>query len=88
VSFEAISLAPKTLFSAIASACRFVCSACESRRIAVSPEWHPRVGARRSDQRLCLDQQRRHPRFPIVTQSSRRVPVPSGLTYDFEQIVR
>ena len=39
VSFKAIGLAPETPFPAIAEAHHFVCAACGSRRIDVSPDW-------------------------------------------------
>ena len=48
VSFEVIGLAPETPFPAIARACRFVCSACGSTRVDVSPDWrgHRAAGSR------------------------------------------
>ena len=39
VSFETISLAPETPFPNIARVKRFVCAACGSKRIDVSPDW-------------------------------------------------
>jgi hypothetical protein len=39
VTFEAIKLAPETPFPNIARLKRFVCSACGSGRVDVSPDW-------------------------------------------------
>jgi hypothetical protein len=39
IHFAAIGLAPETPFSAIAGARRFVCVACGSGRVDVSPDW-------------------------------------------------
>jgi C4-type Zn-finger protein len=39
LSFKAIGLAPETPFPNIARVKRFVCAACGSRRIDVSPDW-------------------------------------------------
>jgi hypothetical protein len=46
LAFAAIGLAPQTPFFEIAGERRFVCSACRSRRAAVSPEQRePRVAS-------------------------------------------
>jgi len=45
LSFKAIGLAPETPFPNIARVKRFVCAACGSRRIDVSPDWRGHRGA-------------------------------------------
>jgi C4-type Zn-finger protein len=45
MSFNAIGLAPETPFPAIARMRRFVCAACGSRRVDVTPDWRGRSAA-------------------------------------------